>query len=294
VRILLLGNTGQLGWELERCLAPLGDLTAIDYPEIDLVDFDATRKIVRAAKPDLIVNATAYTAVDKAESERDFAMAVNATAPGILAEEATNLRAALVHYSTDYVFDGKKDEPYLESDEPHPLGTYGYSKWVGEQAVQQANDAHLVFRTAWVYSLRRESFVTKVLAWSRKQTSLKLVTDQISNPTCARMLAEITTLVLSQAVRDPVHWIKERKGIYHLAGDGYASRLEFGKWVLALDPQRHEQTVQELIPALTSEFPAPAERPLFSALNCAKFANTFGFSLPSWQSALRMALQDLR
>jgi dTDP-4-dehydrorhamnose reductase len=291
MHILLLGNTGQLGWELERCLAPLGVVEAVDYPQINLVEINAVRTLVRSIRPSIILNATAYTAVDRAESEADLVMSINATAPGVLAEEAANLGAALIHFSTDYVFDGKKNEPYIETDAPNPLGMYGSSKLEGERAVESAGDAYLILRTAWVYSLRRDSFVTKVLGWSRSQSALKLVTDQISNPTWARMLAQVTSLMIARAGDDPTDWVRQHKGVYHLAGDGYASRYEFGKKVLEYDPRRSEQTIAEIQPGLTSEFPSPAERPLFSVLNCEKFKHTFGLSLPAWESALYLALQ---
>jgi len=293
VKILLLGNTGQLGWELERSLATLGELRAIDYPELNLVDLNGTSQLIRDFKPNLIVNATAYTAVDRAESERELALAINAHGPALLAEEANVLGATLVHYSTDYVFDGNKGEPYVETDQPAPLGVYAESKLAGERAVQNAGGSYLIFRTSWVYSLRRDSFVTKVLKWSRQQRTLKLVSDQISNPTWSRMLAEVTGQLVAMAGKDLAGWVTERSGLYHLAGWGYASRLEWGKEILSLDVKKAEQVAEEVIPTLTNEFPTPATRPLFSALNCDRFEHTFGLRLPSWQQALRMAMDSL-
>jgi dTDP-4-dehydrorhamnose reductase len=293
VKILLLGNTGQLGWELERVLATLGDLYAIDFPELNLVDLDGTSQLIRDFKPNLIVNATAYTAVDRAESERELALAINAHGPALLAEEANVLGAALIHYSTDYVFDGSKGEPYVETDQPAPLGVYAESKLAGEKAVQNAGGSYLIFRTSWVYSLRRDSFVTKVLKWSRQQRTLKLVSDQISNPTWSRMLAEVTGQLVAMAGRDLAGWVTERSGLYHLAGWGYASRLEWGQEILSLDRKKEEQLTEEVIPTLTDEFPTPAMRPLFSALNCDRFEHTFGLRLPSWQQALKMAMNSI-
>jgi dTDP-4-dehydrorhamnose reductase len=292
MKILLLGNTGQLGWELERALATLGELYALDYPDLNLVDKDGTVSLIRDYQPQVIVNATAYTAVDKAEHERELADAINARGPGILAEEARSLGAALIHFSTDYVFDGAKGEPYIETDEPCPLGVYAESKLAGERAVQATGGEYLIFRTSWVYSLRRDSFVTKVLQWSRKQRSLKLVTDQISNPTWCRMLAEASAQILAMAAGDPAGWFGEHKGLYHLAGWGYASRLEWGKEILFLDRNKTEQVVEEVLPARTAEFPTPAARPLFSALNCDRFLTTFGLRLPDWQEALRLAMDS--
>jgi dTDP-4-dehydrorhamnose reductase len=288
MHILLIGKTGQLGWELHRCLLPLGEVQALDYPEIDLARPDQLREIIRHSAPDVIVNAAAYTAVDKAESESHLAFAVNSTAPQVMAEEAKRIRAVLIHYSTDYVFDGKKGAPYMEEDIPHPLNVYGVSKLEGEQAIQSVDGACLILRTAWVYSLRGDSFVTKVLKWARQNETLRIVDDQLSNPTWARMLAETTGAILARGVE----YIKEHKGLYHLAGSGYASRFAWTKQILEFDPNQHEQRVKEILPALTSEFSTPAQRPLFSALNCETFSKTFGLNMPVWQDALRMAINQ--
>ena len=291
VKILLLGNTGQLGWELERSLAVLGTVTALDYPAINLADADSILPLVRQLQPQIIVNATAYTAVDRAESEPDLVMAINAIAPGLLAEAARELGAAFIHYSTDYVFDGRKGSPYTEADPPNPLGVYGQSKLAGEQAVLNSGAAALVLRTSWVYSLRRDSFVTKVLAWARQQPELRLVADQVSGPTWARALAEITALLLARSGSDPAGWLRERRGLYHLAGAGYCSRLEWGQAILRLDAHPEDQLTRSILPARTDDFPTPAQRPLFSALDCARFSDTFDLRLPDWQLALRLAME---
>jgi dTDP-4-dehydrorhamnose reductase len=286
-RILLIGKNGQLGWELHRTLAALGELIAVDYPEIDLGQPETGRDLIRRIQPQVIVNAAAYTAVDQAETEQELARKINAIAPGVLAEESRNLKALFVHYSTDYVFDGTKGTPYTENDEPNPINFYGLSKLEGEQNVQNAGGTYLIFRTSWVYSLRQQSgFVNKILQWTRQQETLRIVNDQISNPTWARMLAEATAQVLAQGVDT----YAERKGLYHLAGGGFASRFEWAKLILAMDPNKNEQVVKELLPALTSEFPTPARRPLFSALDCIRFEETFDLSLPPWQTALKLAL----
>ncbi len=216
--LLLLGKFGQLGWELQRSLAPLGDIHALDYPEINLVQYDRLEEVLREINPSVIINATAYTAVDQAEKETETAMAINAHAPRKMAEWALANEAALIHYSTDYVFDGKKGSPYLETDKPNPLGMYGESKLAGEMAIEDVDCAHLIFRTSWVYSIRRDSFVTKVLDWARKQPELRIVDDQVSNPTWSRMLAETTALLLATAGKNPHGWFNERRGLYHLAG----------------------------------------------------------------------------
>lgn len=292
-RILLLGKFGQLGWELHRSLAPLGGIVAVDYPEINLLELDSVISTIDRVRPQIIVNATAYTAVDQAESEPEVAEAINAIAPGKLAEMAKEYQAALIHYSTDYVFDGSKGSPYLESDPPNPLSTYGSSKLGGEQAIQEIDTAYLIFRTSWVYSLRRDSFVTKVLSWARSQAELRIVDDQVSNPTWCRTLAGATSLLLAKAGKDPAGWINERRGLYHLAGDGFTSRLDWAKLILDYDPKREEQITYQLEPAKTSEYPTPAKRPLFSALDCEKFVDTFSIRLPSWQDALELAMASI-
>ncbi len=293
MKILLIGNHGQLGWELERTLATLGPVTALDYPEIDLTDTRNASALVRDLRPDVVVNAAAYTAVDKAESEREAAFALNAAAPRALAEETARLGAALIHYSTDYVFDGAKGAPYTEDDLPAPLNVYGESKLAGEQSVLEAGGAALVFRTAWVYSLRRPSFVTKVLSWAQKNPVLRIVDDQVSNPTWARALAEATAQILAQALVDgaPLDWLGERAGLYHLAGGGYASRLAWAREIVSLGGLANPPLVEA---AKSAEFPTPAQRPLFSALDCSKFEATFGLRLPPWREALHLAMESER
>lgn len=290
MRILLLGRTGQLGWELQRTLSTLGEVQALDYPQVNLAEPGSYQGLIGHTRPQVIVNAAAYTAVDRAESEPDLAYAINATAPGLLAQEALRERAVMIHFSTDYVFDGAKGSPYTEDDPTNPLGVYGESKLQGEQAVDGVGGASLVVRTSWVYSLRGDNFVNKLLAWARQQNSLRLVDDQISGPTWARLLAEVTAQLLAKAGDDPYGWIKERRGLYHLAGAGYCSRLEWGQAVLGLDPYRREQIAREILPASSADFPTPARRPLFSALDCTRFSKVFGLQLPDWREALSMAL----
>ena len=288
--ILLLGKTGQLGWELQRTLAPLGELCALDYPEIDLSHPDSYIQAIKDIQPDLIINATAYNAVDQAENEPELAMAINGEAPGILAEIAKELHAGLIHYSTDYVFDGRKSSPYVENDIPNPLNKYGQSKLAGENAIIQVDGAHLILRTSWVYSLRRSSFVSKVLQWSREHEQLRVVSDQISKPTWARMLAEVSTLLIAPEIDDFSSWIHERRGVYHLAGEGEASRLEWAQAILQCDSHPEEQIANNIQPALTVDFPTPAQRPLYSVLSCENFYRTFGLRLPNWLYALRLAM----
>lgn len=287
MRILVLGNTGQVGWEAHRALSTLGEVLAFDYPEVDFTHLQDLRQLVADLKPQVIYNAVAYTAVDRAESESERVRLINATAPGVLAEEAARLGAVLVHFSTDYVFDGKKGCAYTEDDTPNPLNVYGATKLEGEQAIQQVGGAYLVLRTSWVYSNRKDSFVNKVLQWSKDKPSIRIVMDQVSNPTWARSLAEITGQLLARGGTDLVDWIKERRGVYHLAGSGTASRME---WAQAIVQNGADHPV-EVLPALTSEFPTPAERPLYSALDCARFARTFHLELPEWRQALALSMQ---
>ncbi len=304
MRILLLGRNGQLGWELHRALSTLGDIHTLGYPEIDLVEPESLPARITRLNPDIIVNAAAYTAVDRAETDRERCMAINAHAPAVLAEVAKGLKAALIHYSTDYVFDGRTDRPNRETDPPNPLNWYGKSKLAGEKAIEQAGGAYLIFRTSWLYGLRRESFVTKTRRWARQNTTLRIVSDQIGNPTWARVLAEISaqiiTLARGSGGRDsrsgPIGWLHEHRGLYHLAGDGCASRLAWAKKILELDPRPEELVFQALEPAKTSDFPSPAPRPLYSALDCSRFAETFGspygLRLPPWQDSLALALDQ--
>lgn len=293
MRILLIGKNGQVGWELQRTLAPLGEVIAVDYPDINLADEKNTREWVRRIEPQVLINAAAYTAVDKAESEPDLAMSINGTAPGVLAEEAQSLGAALIHYSTDYVFDGTKGDAYIESDVPNPINVYGMSKLAGDQNVQQVDTTYLILRTTWVYSMRQGGFVRKVLEWARKNPELRIVGDQVGSPTWARALAEVTAQVLAMGRGDLLGWLIERKGLYHLGGWGSVTRLDWARKILELDQHPEEQIIQNIRAAFTSEFLTPATRPLYSPIDCTLFADTFGICLPDWKDALRMAMAGL-
>jgi dTDP-4-dehydrorhamnose reductase len=286
MRILLFGKYGQLGWELQRTLACLGAVSAVDYPEVDFKKPDSLTPIVQEANPDLIVNAVAYTDVDKAERESDIARMVNAISVGVLAEEARNRNIPIIHYSTDYVFDGTKGTPYTEGDTQNPINVYGQTKLEGEKSIIQAGGDFLILRTSWVYSLRKGGFVNKVLEWSRQNKTLRIVDDQIANPTWARMLAEITAHIISTGLAG----IHDHPGVYHLAGSGFTSRFCWAKSILELDSCRNEQVCEQIIPVKTSAFPTPAQRPLFSALSCQLFLNTFGTQLPAWEESLKLAM----
>jgi len=290
MKIALFGKSGQLGWELERTLPSLGNVVAPDRTQLDLRDLNTVQKTLDELKPDLIVNASAYTEVDRAEKEPELAMKVNALAPGVMAEMCRKLGAALIHYSTDYVFDGMTNTPYTENDPTSPRNVYGKSKLMGEENIKLAGEAYLILRTSWVYSLRGNSFVNKVLAWARKNSTLRIVADQVGSPTWARMLAEMTSLLLAQTRGNVYEKLREQCGTYHLAGSGYTSRYEWAKQILANDPNHSEQTVQTLEPGRTEEFPTPATRPLFSALDCTRFERTFGLRVPAWDSTLKLAM----
>lgn len=288
MKMLLIGKNGQLGWELALSLPALGEVIAVDYPEVDLAKPEALRRLVRDFAPEVIVNAAAYTAVDRAETERELAYAVNAGGPAVLAEEARTLGAMLIHYSTDYVFDGAKDKPYRERDLTGPLNVYGLSKLAGEQVIQAAGGPSLILRTAWVYSLRQGGFVPKVLEWAQRSTSLRIVDDQVSNPTWARTLADLTV----QIMRRGRSYLEEHAGLYHCAGGGFASRYEWAQAILELDPNRGGKAAAPIEKARTSDFPMPAARPLFSALDCGRFEKEFGLRIPPWREALKKAMRS--
>jgi dTDP-4-dehydrorhamnose reductase len=291
MRILLFGKYGQLGWELQRTLACLGQVSAFDYPEVDFTRPEMLCGVIESVQPDLLINAIAYTDVDKAEGEPEKARLVNAVSVGTLAETATRLNIPFIHYSTDYVFNGKKKVPYSEEDAPDPISAYGQTKLEGEQAITQVGGAYLIFRTSWVYSMRKGGFVNKVLDWSREQAVLRIVDDQIGNPTWARMLAEITGLLLSHIQNDPLESIKQLAGTYHLAGDGFISRYDWAKAILEINPETRDLLAKKLKPAKSSDYSTPAQRPSFSALNCELFKHTFGLSLPPWKLALAQCME---
>ncbi len=289
-KILLLGKNGKVGRELKRTLASLGEIIALDSSELDFTKTGILRENIRSLRPNLIVNAVAFTDIERAEQFPELAMVVNGEAPGLIAEEAFSLRIPLIHYSTNYIFDGKKNEPYFESDLANPVNAYGKSKLIGENAIQIINGDYMILRTCWVYSLYRESFVTHVLDWSRVSNRLRVITDQIGNPTWSRMLAETTSKAIAMGIRDINGWFQQNKGIYHIANKGNVSRFEWAKAILFFaEPNKKDLVV---LPALTSDFPNLAPRPLYSALNCAKFYKTFIIDLPEWKYSLRLAIKD--
>ena len=286
MKILLIGKNGQIGWELSKLLPSLGSVTALGREELDLNDLARTPTTVRLLEPDLIVNAAAYTAVDRAEEEHGLARAINAIAPAMLAYEAARLGAGFVHYSTDYIFDGEKGKPYLEDDEPNPLNIYGETKLEGERAIQESGAPALILRTSWVYGLRRENFVTKVFQWAAEKPELRIVADQVSRPTWSLRIAGATVEILRRCVKAG-GFPENCSGVFHLASGSAVSR--YG-WAKAILDQAAENAPPTVIPVKSSEFPTAAVRPRYSALDCTKVDERFGIRLPDWQYDLSLAL----
>ena len=294
MKILLLGKNGQVGWALQRSLAPLGELVALDAQSQthcgDLSNLAGLAQTVRDVAPDVIVNAAAYTAVDKAESEPALAHAINALAPGMLAQEAKRCGAWLVHYSTDYVFDGSGKQAWLEDDASAPLSVYGASKLAGEQAIMAAACQHLIFRTSWVYGARGNNFVKTMLKLAQERDSLKVVNDQIGAPTGADLLADVTAHAISTALQQP-----NVSGLYHLVASGETSWHEYATLVIEYArqaglPIKVVQTAIHAVPS--SEFATVAKRPLNSRLNTSKLQQTFNLHLPDWQAGVTRMLDE--
>lgn len=287
-RILLIGKVGQVGWELRRTLAPMSQLVCVDYPDIDLTNNDSIRRWVRESQPQVVINAAAYTAVDKAESELERAMQINGVAPGILAEEAARLGALMVHYSTDYIFDGTKSEPYVETDKPNPLGAYGRTKLAGDEAVRAAGGSHLIFRLCWVYGGRGQNFMLTMMRLARERETLRVVKDQFGCPTWSRMIAETTTLALAETLvaEEP----EACMGTYHLAASGHTSWHGFAQSIIDLMPEAGKKC-RSVEPITTAEYPVAAKRPAYSVLACDKLKRTFGLQLPDWQESLKQVVE---
>jgi dTDP-4-dehydrorhamnose reductase len=285
--LLLIGKIGQVGYELRRTLAPLAQVTAVDFPEIDLTNGDSIRQWVRETKPAVIINAAAYTAVDKAESESELAMKINGVAPGILAEEAKKIGALLAHYSTDYIFDGTKTDPYVETDAPNPLGSYGRSKLAGDQAIIAASGAHLIFRLCWVYGGRGQNFMLTMMRLAREREKLRVVSDQVGCPTWSRMIAETTTLALKQVLA--ASDLAAFSGVYHLASSGTTSWHGFAEAIINLMPAEGKKCTQ-VEPITSAEYPTPTKRPAYSVLRCDKLERIFRLRLPNWHDSLKDVL----
>jgi len=291
--ILLTGANGQVGFELARSLQSLGYVVALDRSGLDLADSEQIRRVIRELSPALIVNAAAYTAVDEAESDLAAAMRLNAEAPDILAQEAKRLGALLIHYSTDYVFDGSKDGPYEEDDATNPLNVYGKSKFAGEQAIAASGCAHLILRTSWVYGARGKNFLRTILQLGAQREELSVVADQIGAPTWSRTIAAITSDMLSQLlVQDRDEWLR-RSGIYHLTACGATSWCGFAQAIFDTSTLANKPVVKAILTAAYSGFPTAAVRPKNSRLSNHKLFATFGLTAPDWRDALELCMADL-
>lgn len=294
MKILLLGKNGQVGWELQRSLAPLGEVVALDRNPFDglsgdLSNLESLRATIRQVKPDVIVNAAAYTAVDKAESETELADRVNGAASGVMAEEAVASGAWLVHYSTDYVFSGQGVTPWQEADAVAPVNHYGSSKLAGEQAIIASGCKHLIFRTSWVYGARGNNFAKTMLRLAKDRETLSVIADQIGAPTGADLIADVTALAIQQVLGRP-----ELAGLYHLAAAGEVSWHGYASHVIDFaKAQGEELAVTTVSPIETTAYPTPARRPLNSRLNTQKLRDNFSLHLPDWQSGVTRMLREV-
>jgi dTDP-4-dehydrorhamnose reductase len=310
VKILLTGTTGQVGWELQRSLLTLGKVITCDRQTLDLAKPDRIRAAIAEIQPDLIINPAAYTAVDKAESEPALAMQINGVAPGIMAAEAKKLGAAIIHYSTDYVFDGSKETAYVETDPTNPLGVYGKTKLAGEEAIAQSGANYLILRTCWVYGRIGKNFLLTMLQLFRQKEELRVVSDQLGTPTWSRLIAQVTAHIVTQAISnvsnpqdmrssnltgaaDLANWFADRTGIYHLTAGGSTSWYGFAEAIRKGDRQAEQQIIKAIKPISTAEYPTPAQRPANSQLDPTKLSKTFAIELPTWQECLAMVLAEV-
>jgi dTDP-4-dehydrorhamnose reductase len=294
MRILLTGKNGQVGFELQRALAPLGEVVAVDQHDCDLSNPDAIRQLVAKVAPQVIINPAAYTAVDKAEAEPVLALAVNGIAPGVIGEEAARLGALVIHYSTDYVFDGCMPGAYLETDGPNPQSVYGQTKLVGEQALQASGADYLIFRTSWVFGAHGANFAKTMLRLAAEREGLKIVADQFGAPTSAALLADVTAQVLGRYKREGRAGFPF--GLYHLVAGGCTTWHEYAQTVVraALAAGKPlKLTADEILPITTADYPLPAPRPSNSRLDTSRLRQTFGLELPDWQSGLDHVLQQI-
>jgi dTDP-4-dehydrorhamnose reductase len=286
-RILIFGRVGQVGWELRHKLACLGEVSNVDFPEVDFSKPDTVRAAIREAAPTVIVNAAAYTAVDKAEATPEPAWAINASGPGVIAEEAKRLGALMMHYSTDYVYDGSKLGSWVETDTPNPLNVYGETKLAGDEAIAAVGGDYLILRTSWVYGARGSNFLLTMLRLAKERPELRIVDDQTGSPTTSECIAQATAQILAQVIA-PGQGLAGRSGVYHLTNAGQATWFGFAKAFLS-----KQAACPKLNPITTSEYPVPAKRPVNSVLCCEKVAETFGVRMPDWELALDLVLDTL-
>ena len=292
MNILVTGKNGQVGWELTRTLATLGNVTALGRKDMDLSNPDSIRTAIRMTSPSIIVNAAAYTAVDRAESEPHLAMAVNGVAPGIIAEEAARISALLVHYSTDYIFDGAKDGPYTEDDPPNPINTYGKTKLAGEDAVRSSGCNHLIFRTSWVYGARGANFLLTMLRLLRERDSLNIVDDQKGAPTWSRMIAEATSQTLSKFIRMDGEFVFPAgyNGLYHLSAGGATTWCGFAT---AISNAMGPGGACKITPIPSEDYRCAAARPKNSILSNRRLFKKFGIRMPEWETQLGLCMEEL-
>lgn len=295
MRILLTGGNGQVGWELQKSLVDLGQVitttrngAGADFP-MDLSLPDNVRDVIRQVQPQLIVNAAAYTAVDRMESEPELAMMVNGIAPGIMAEEAKRCGAGIVHYSTDYVFDGTKGSAYVETDTTNPLNVYGRTKLAGELAIQAIEVPHLIFRTSWVYGLRGKNFLLTMLRFAQEREEIQVVHDQIGSPTWCSTIAQVTAELLKQSELENF-----KTGTYHLTSTEQTSWYGFAEAIFELTKATEGRKLRALLPIASAHYPSPVKRPAYSTLNVKKLSETFGLKLPDWNTALTSALSTVQ
>ncbi len=293
MKILVTGCNGQVGWELVRCLQPLGEVIAADRRQMDLSDLDGIKVSLRNIAPDVIVNAAAYTAVDKAEDNEVEASLINGQAPGVLATEAKKMGSLLIHYSTDYVFDGKKFNPYTEEDISNPINAYGRSKLLGEEAVQTVDADYIILRTSWVYASRGANFLRTILRLAQEREVLSIVADQMGTPTWARLIAESTAHIIRQSQNERTNK-SFQSGLYHLTAAGESSWFDFAQAIV--DQARYlpdlSLTLNDLRPISTQDYPTPAQRPMSSRLATAKLEKHFGLRMPSWDAVLKLCLAE--
>lgn len=291
MRILVTGKDGQLGWELSRTLQPFGQVIPVGRDQMDLERPDTIRATIREIRPGLIVNAAAYTAVDQAEAEPERARAINGIGPGIIAEEAKRIAAGLIHYSTDYVFDGTKENPYVETDRPNPRNVYGHSKWQGEQSVAAAGGAHLILRTCWIYGARGKNFLRTLLRLASERNELRIVADQFGTPTWSHRIASTTARLLAAGP------LPQEGGLYHLAASGHTSWFGFSDAIFRGLPETVKQQMHadvQLVPITSDAYPTAARRPVNSQLSCAKLRDEYDIALPAWQDDLQSCLQAFK
>ncbi len=294
MKILLFGKHGQLGWELNRALQAFGEIIVLDIEEADFSEPESLRKIVQDEKPDIICNAVAYTAVDKAEQDEALALKINGVAPGVLADEALKIGALLVHYSTDYVFDGSKAEPYVETDKPNPINVYGRTKLAGELAVQASGCDYLIFRTSWVYTSRANNFLLTMLRLAQEREALSIVNDQLGAPTTARLIADVTILCLQQVMKERVAGVFS-SDLYHLTASGHTSWHGFTEKIVnfAREKSNFHLKIKTINAIPTSDYPTPAARPMNSQLALTKLESAFTLKMPDWGKTLQLCMADL-